>query len=153
MLPPAGLEVMPANLPHDHHVARYVPYQRTRRDEDDNVLGILAEAFRLRPGEQGLSVTWIEHFPGEWNEQLQAAVAAIRRTQKTGQKSAFAWGLVGRIHQACAAKGHRVRIIHVPEAQNGGHSEIRQLPHDDYLLLEMLATEAFTEFRLNSQIP
>lgn len=143
---------MPDNLPHDHHVARYVPYQRTRRDEADNVVGILAEAFRLRPGEQGLSVTWIEHFVGGWDDQLQATVAAIRRTQKVGSKSAFSWALVGQIHRICDARSHRIRIIHMPEEGNGGHSEIRQLPRDDLLLLEMLATEAFAEYRLSSQI-
>jgi hypothetical protein len=143
---------MADNLPHDHHVARYVPYQRTRRDEDDNVVGILAEAFRLRPGEQGLSVTWIEQFAGGWDDQLQATAAAIRRSQKVGSKSAFAWALVGEIHRICKTHSHRVRIIHLPEAENSGHSEIRQLPRDDLLLLEMLATEAFAEYRLNSQI-
>ena len=76
---------MPANLPHEHHVVRYVSYQRTRRDENDRVVGILSEAFRLRPDEAGLSVTWVEHFPGEWNEALQAAVAAIRRTTNVGK--------------------------------------------------------------------
>jgi hypothetical protein len=132
---------------------RYVPYQRTLRDEDDNVIGVLAEAFRLRPDEKGLSVTWIEHFPGGWDEQLQATVTAIGRTQKVGAKSAFAWALVDEIHRICTARSRRVRIIHLPELENGGHSEIRQLPSDDDQLLEALATEAFADYRLKSQIP
>jgi hypothetical protein len=144
---------MPANLPHEHHVVRYVSYQRTRRDENDRVVGILSEAFRLRPDEAGLSVTWVEHFPGEWNEALQAAVAAIRRTTNVRKKSAFTWGLVETIHQTCRSRGHGVRIIHAPEDGNTGHSEIRQLPREDELLLELLATDAFADFRLNAAIP
>ena len=144
---------MPTNLPLDDHIVRYVPYQRTRRDEDDNVVGVLAEAFRLKAGEQGLSVTWVEYFSGNWDEQFIAAIGAIRHTQHAGKRSAFAWGQVGRVYQTCMEKSYRVRIIHAPEDENPGHSEIRRLPRDDELLLEMLATDAFIGFRLNAQIP
>jgi hypothetical protein len=143
---------MPTNLPPDDHVVRYVPYQRLRRDEDDNVLGVLGEAFRLRPGESGLSVTWIEHFRGDWNAQFSAAIDAIRPTQKVGTKSAFAWALVSRVHQTCADRGHRVRIIHAPVEGNSGHAEVRQLTRDDDLLLELLATEAFADYGLTSEL-
>ena len=145
--------MMPDNLPPDHHVVRYVPFGRTRRDEDDNVVGIYAEAFRRKPDEDGLSVTWIEHFAGGWDDQLQAAVTAIGHAQKVGAKSAFAWAQVGHIHDVCSARSHRIRIIHLPEDNNSGHSEIRQLPRDDEQLLETLAAEAFAEYRLKSQFP
>lgn len=144
---------MPDNLPPDHHVVRYVGHNSIRRDEDENVVGINAEAFRRKSTEDGLSVTWIEHFDGEWEDQLRAAVSAIGRTRKAGTNSAFAWAQVGQIHHVCSERSHRVRIIHLPEDENRGHSEIRQLPHDDELLLEMLAAEAFAEYRLKSQFP
>jgi hypothetical protein len=51
-------------LPDDHHVVRYVPWARLRKDEHENVIGVLGAAFRLRDGEQYLSATWAEFFSG-----------------------------------------------------------------------------------------
>lgn len=52
-------------LPDEHHVMRYVPWGRLRRDGDDDsiVLGFLPQAFQLRPDEEYLSVTWVEFYP------------------------------------------------------------------------------------------
>jgi len=38
------------NLPNEDHVMRYVAWGKFPRDEDDNVLGFLGEAFELKPG-------------------------------------------------------------------------------------------------------
>ena len=47
------------NLPDEHHVIRNVSWRRLRRDEDDNVLGFLPQAFQLRADEEYLSVNWL----------------------------------------------------------------------------------------------
>lgn len=143
---------MTTNLPPEAHVVRYVSYARTRRDAEERVLGILGDAFRRGPSEDGLSVTWIEWFPGEWEYQKRAAIGAIRNTVTCGKKSAFAWAKVKSIHDACSARGSKVRIIHAPEEGNPGHSEIRQLPREDEILLDVLASEVFSEWALNKDI-
>src|ERR1700731_389524 len=57
---------MPANVPPSDHVMRYAAYGRLRRDGDDNVLGLLPQAFLRKENEEYLSVTWVEYFPGAW---------------------------------------------------------------------------------------
>ncbi|MGT2502529.1 hypothetical protein ACVOMS_20245 [Bradyrhizobium guangxiense] len=52
-----------AYLPETDHCVRYVPWARLRKDEEDNVIGILGAAFRLRDEEDYLSATWAEFFP------------------------------------------------------------------------------------------
>src|SRR3954454_21240639 len=127
---------------------RYVPWKKLRKDENDNVLGFLPQAFQLRPDaeaasgwEDSLSVCWIEHFsePTRKNE----AVWELRRAQKAGGKSAFGIGNVGQIKAKCAAHGHRVRIVHEPLEGQPAHSGIRRLPPEDLLLLAALAEDAF----------
>jgi len=53
------------NLPDEDHVMRFVPWGRLRKDEDDNVLGFLGDAFKLKPNEDHLSVNWLEYFGGD----------------------------------------------------------------------------------------
>lgn len=142
------------NIRPEHHVVRYVPWQRLRKDEKDNVDGILGAAFRLRDDEKALSATWLEYFPGERPAQVTAAVQAIRAsTLKVGSKSGFAVGEVGAIKAACASRGHKIRIVHEPEDDNKAHVAVRQIPRDDAQLLELLATEAWAELVMNAQIP
>ena len=59
------------NLPDEHHVMRYVPWTRLRKDEDDNVLGFLGDAFKLKPNEDHLSVNWLEYFDGDRDMKIQ----------------------------------------------------------------------------------
>jgi hypothetical protein len=53
------------NLPDEDHVVRYVPWGRLRRDEDENVLGFLPQAFQLRQEEDYLSVNWLQYYDGD----------------------------------------------------------------------------------------
>jgi hypothetical protein len=51
-------------------MVRYVPWSRLRKVEDDNVLGVLGGAFKLRTNEDYLSATWAEFFEGNpWPPQ------------------------------------------------------------------------------------
>jgi hypothetical protein len=65
-------------LPDDHRVVRYVPWSRLRRDEDDNVIGVLGVAFKLRDGEEYLSATWAEFFRLAPPDNVTAAIKEIR---------------------------------------------------------------------------
>jgi hypothetical protein len=143
------------NLPNEDHVMRYVSWGKLRRDGDDNVLGFLGEAFKLRPDETYLSVNWIEYFgfEGDREAQIQASVKTFRKTLNVGTKSAFGIGNVAKIKELCRARNVNVRIVNEPRDNNKSHSSIRRLPRDDVMLLDALAADAFLELIHNTAIP
>jgi hypothetical protein len=132
---------------------RYVPWNKLRKDENDNVLGFLGEAFRLRPDEDALSVNWLEYFEGAWEAKIQASVTTFRSTLKVGPKSAFGIGNIGKIKEVCRARRAAVRIVYEPTDDNPSHSGIRRLPREDTILLDALAADAFVELIQNLAIP
>ena len=140
-------------LPPEHHVVRYVPWSKLRKDENDNVLGVLGEAFRLRETEKGLSVTWLEYFEGDRPAQVIKSVKAIRASNlRPGGKSGFAIGEIAAVTTACAERKHKIRVVHEPEDDNKAHASVRRLPRDDLELLELLATTAWSELVLNADV-
>jgi hypothetical protein len=141
-----------ANLPDEDHVMRYVPWKKLLTDKDDNVLGFLGEAFKLKPNEPSLSVNWIEWFGGDREANIRAAVKMFRSKLKVGSKSAFGIGNVAKIKDVCRANGASVRIVHEPKDDNKSHSGIRRLPPDDFTLLDALAADAFVELIHNTAI-
>jgi hypothetical protein len=141
------------NLPDEDHVMRYVPWGRLRKDQDDNVLGFLGDAFKLRPTEDHLSVNWLEYFDGDRNAKIRASVRVFRKTMDVGGKSAFGIGNVAKIKSVCRAYSATVRIVYEPRDDNGSHSGIRRLPRDDFTLLEALAADAFVELIHNGAVP
>lgn len=141
------------NLPDEDHVMRYVPWTRLRKDEDDNVLGFLGDAFKLKPNEDHLSVNWLEYFDGDRDMKIQASVRVFRNTMDIGGKSAFGIGNVSKIKEVCRANGANVRIVYEPRDDNKSHSGIRRLPRDDFTLLEALAADAFVELIHNAAVP
>ena len=145
---------MPAKLKAEHHVVRYVSWTRLRKDEDDNVLGVLAAAFTLRRGEKYLSATWAEFFQGPRRVQIEGAVRAIRASSiQVSPRSGFAVGNIGRVGEACQSCGHRIRFLHEPEADNAAHSALRRWPRDADDLFELLAEDAWSETVLNKDVP
>lgn len=143
------------NIPDDDHVIRHVPWARLRRDEDDNVIGFLPQAFQLRPDEQYLSVNWMEYHDGDRDTQITSSIWGIRASfeRPLGAKSAFGIASVTTIKDISQAAGTRVRITHEPDGdRNPGHAGIRQLPRDDLNLLEALAADAFVERVNNADI-
>jgi hypothetical protein len=139
------------NLPDEDHVMRYVSWNRLNKDEDDNVLGFLPQAFARRPDEESLSVNWMEFFTDPAT-RVRDSVWAMRKTRDVGTKSAFGIGNVGKIKETCLIHGAKVRIVHEPEDNNAAHAGIRRLPNDDLILLEALAQDAFTEMVRNVDI-
>jgi len=144
------------NLPDEDHVIRYVPWGRLRRDEEDNILGFLPQAFQLRPEEDYLSVNWLEYHDGDRERQIRLSVWDMRASfeKPLGAKSAFAISNVAQVKKTCQGFGSRVRVIHEPDLpKNPGHSAIRQLPRDDLNLLDAMAADAFTDRVSNIDIP
>lgn len=140
-------------LPDDHHVMRFVPWNRLRKDEDDNVLGFLPQAFQLRDGEDALSVNWLEHFDGDRQQQVNKSVHAFRNSVQVGKKSAFGIARVKTVKDTCRASDVSVRIVFAPSHSNSAHSLIKHLPRDDLQLLDDLAADAFTELVHNNSVP
>lgn len=141
------------NIPHDHHIIRYASWTKLRKDEDDNVLGILPQALRRRDDEDSLSTTWIEWFTGLPAEQYLSAVSKIRTTMQVSRRGGMAKANVGRLHELCGAEDVTIRVLHEPIDENEAHAGIRRLPRDNLDLLELLASEAFTETVLNCDLP
>jgi hypothetical protein len=141
------------HLSPDHHVVRYVSPGRLRKDENQNVVGILHTAFERPETHKGLSVTWLEYFAGTPLEQRTAAVQAIRASDITPSKNGgFAVGNVEAICRAGAERRHKIRIVHWPVDDNKAHSELRQMPRDDTELFERLAVKEWSELVMNVDI-
>jgi len=143
-------------LPLEDHVIRYVPWARLRKDEHDNVVGVLGVAFKLRKDEEYLSATWVEFFQGAHGERVAAAVKIIRASEiKVKPRSGFAVGNVGRVKEVCLAdkEKHKIRIIHEPADDNEAHTALRGWPRENDPLLELIAEDVWSETVLNSDIP
>ena len=134
---------------------RYVPWSRLRKDENDNVIGILGKAFAPRDDEEGISSTWLEYFQGNQTTQIIDAVHKYRKCLDIRPKSGFAIGKVEDILSACNQDNTRkeTRVVYLPNNCNKAHVEVKPMPSNDALLLELLATEAWSQLKLNSTIP
>ena len=149
----AGLLMPQAPLPDDDHVIRYVRKRALRRDEDDNVIGILPDALRHREGETYLSATWIENFDSDYEAGLKQAADAIRRQLTVKPRDGFAAGKVEDIREVCSSFDTRVRILHEPlPPTNTGYCAIRGLREAELDLLDALASEAFIDTRVSKDI-
>jgi hypothetical protein len=142
------------NLPPKDHIIRIVPYGRLAKDAEGNPIGLTAAAFQRKETEEGLSVTWREYFAGTEYERFIRAVRAIRASKfPPGKRAGYAVGEVEAVATACARRGHKVRIIHMPEDDNKAHAEIRQMPREDDILLEDLATNSWCKLVLEATLP
>lgn len=147
------------SLPDTNHVIRHVPWNKLHKDADDNVIGFLPEAFRLREIDEGeLSVNWVEYFEeGSHTQKVEKTIREIRKVKPVGSKSAFGVSPVFAIKQACKNTPKPIKIVYWPTTTKDGvpnvtHALIRHLPEDDIELLDALATTAFSTLILNSDI-
>lgn len=140
------------NLDATHRVLRYVPWAKLRKDENDNVIGVLGTAFKLRQNEPYLSATWIEFFQSA--DPVSESIVAVRASDiDVRPKSGFAVGVVKRIGEECIARKRKIRFVHESRDDNPAHAALRGWPDEDGDLLERLAADAWSETILNSSIP
>jgi hypothetical protein len=141
-------------IPDPHHVMRFVPKKHLIKDGDGNLTGgILPAAFQLKPKDEGrLSVTWLEYFAGAHTEQCTAAVRALRASLKIQSNDGFAVGRIEGIKARCLSRRHRIRVVHAPDDGNKAHAEVLQLPENEAILLEELATGEWSTLVLNSAV-
>ena len=141
-------------IPPEHSLVRYVQWSKLRKDGDDNVIGVFADAFKLRPTERNLSATWLEYFSGSRDEQITSAVQIIRRSRlKPKPKSGFAIGVVARISEAATKHKESIRVLHENEDDNPAHAAIHRWPRDNDDLFDELADEVWNEIVLNKSVP
>lgn len=133
---------------------RYASLARLILDDDEKIVGVRGDAFRLRESETYLSATWAEfHKQPSHQDNVRASVHTIRKSMKVGKNSAYAVGKVSAIDQASKAAGKKVRFVHEPEQNNSAHVALRGWPSDDLELFEHLAMHEWSTLVLNSQVP
>lgn len=145
-------------LPISNHVLRFAGSRKLHGDEDGNVIALAPAAFELRDTDKGLlSVTWLEYFNTVEGSPTENAVKAYRNSMEKplGKNSAFGKANVEAVINA--GRAHPVpttlRILHEPTDLNPGHAAIHRYRIDDFELMELLATMAFTEIILNRDVP
>lgn len=133
-------------IPEGHRLVRHVKKRSLATDPDNPavVIGILGDAFRLKPGEESLSASWAEFFTGEL-DQIRAAIDHFKTVYGVRNADRFAVGKVGEIKQACADFGIAVRIVSEPMPNYDSHAAVRRYRDDNLELLEVLASEAWAQ--------
>lgn len=153
MILKVGLAVPSKYIPNEHYLMRYVPYSKIARDENDEPVGLLPDAFKMRPGESYLSATWVDYFDGSHQEAVADAVRCIRQSSLTvGAKAGFALGLVREISECCRARSRAIRIIHEPEDDNAAHVALRQWPVDDDELFHEMSVASWSRLIRNCDV-
>ena len=126
------------DLPDGHHMSRYCKPSSVGRD------GLpLASAFRLKAGEEYLSVNWLEYFR---SAHLGAAVECVRKSfRRKGYglrpNGRFAVLSVGSAKNAVAAAvGRSGRVEHLPLDNDPSHAGLFGDPsHDLAVAVELRA--------------
>lgn len=130
----------------DQHLLRWVRNRSVIRDPNSGaVLGVFADAFRLRGKENYLSAVWLEFHSGTEAQQNATAVNEFSAVVSVKPKDCFVRGQVGRIKAACADHGIAIRVVHEPEPGLAAHAAVRRYSDTKSELLEALATEAWAE--------
>lgn len=150
-------------LSKEHHVSRHVPYKKLLRDDDDNPVGILPQAFEMREiDKESLSVNWLEYFGNNHADNIVKTIQSFRLSRLSmdiiiGKLSAFGIGNVGKLEDTCAGHHHaKVRVQYDDKKvskNNQSHARIIRLPINDLVIMQSLASDVFTELVLNKDIP
>lgn len=143
-------------IPDGDHVIRHVPLAKTRRDSDGKIYGILPQALERRDGEEYLSVSHYEYFPGSEIQKLASvrnAIAAGKQSGTIGIKGLLTRANVSILKQAVEQKSaQKIRVTYLPTEKDPSHSGVYKLPQEDAELMDALASEVFSEIFLLSDI-
>jgi hypothetical protein len=134
------------SLPDADHVVRHVNSQLVERD-GDVILGILPQAFMLRKREEYLSASWLEFYDGSRDEKIKQVIAGVSKARQVKASHAFALGIVEEVKAACASFEMKIRILHEPSKDNPNpaYAAVRRYQSDDMQLLELLASEVWSD--------
>ena len=134
------------SLSNTDHVVRHVNSQLVERD-GDTLLEVLPQAFMLRKGEEYLSASWLEFYAGSRDERITQVIAGVAKARQVKASYAFALGNVEDVKEACASFRMKIRILHEPSKDNPNpaYTAVRRYQSDDIQLLELLASEAWSD--------
>lgn len=134
------------SLSDDYHIVRHISFQQVDRDDAGAIRGIFPQAFILHPKDEGyFSAGWLEYFAGVRRNCIAGIAAFLGKTRKVTAKQAFACGRVGDVKEACSQFGQKIRVIHEPDDDNLTYTAIRRYQSDNLELLELLATDAWSQ--------
>jgi len=133
-----------SDLPDADHFARYVSGGCIVPDEDGDPQ-LTPGAFRIRPGEEGLSGAWFECGGAHDAARVECIVAEWK-----SQDPPFAIRKSGRIALACAGKvkavsavhSKKVKVRHEPAVGYLTYAQIRGLLEEDHAIVEAIARDA-----------
>ena len=116
------------------------------RDENTNdVIGVFPAAFKMRDGENDLSVNWLQHFSGSKGDRLRSV--RDHAELELGKNYGFAVLNVGEFKTACESVHGKVRVIHEPTT-DPSHAAVHRYPREHDELFAILANMAKRDFRL-----
>lgn len=133
------------SLPDGDHLLRVVPYQRQRRDGDDNLVGFLPEAFTHRPDESYLSMYWLEYFGGTHAANLATCIAEIKAMRRPNRKTCYGVAQVTTVKRLDQQKRKPVRIVYAPSPNNPSHAAVYLDLPTDPKVYAALALEFYKE--------
>ncbi|MBI4776684.1 MAG: hypothetical protein HY788_21315 [Deltaproteobacteria bacterium] len=89
-----------------------------------------AEAFVPRPGEEFLSVDWVEYFEGTPREQLNQICKVLLEIRKYDVKRDSAFAVVNclKIRNVGNSNGHDLSVMTLGEQEDPSHSGVYGLP-------------------------
>lgn len=115
-------------------------------------LGLDQASFRCDP--DGISVTWVEYFQGDANQQLAKASLAMRGTLKFKTSGMVARASVGALLATMKQAGREIRVRRDSQPANKGHCLIEGInPSESGLLLALATAFPATDFQSCKDIP
>ncbi len=125
-------------VPNEDHIGRYCGGSHV--DEDGDIDGT---AFRLRPGEEALSVNWLEYLGQEGAEQIEALRAVYESKFRVGKTARIAKLSVGKMieHVRTESPDSRVlKVLHETDLPiDPSHSGVHNIPEEHDLIADLIA--------------
>ena len=137
-----------SELPPRDRIARHIPSGKRKGIEEDGTTGIVdSAAFMPRPDwplgmglEKYLSVTHVDHFGGDIEQQLTAVTKAMRdRVKRLNQNSRIGILQVEVIHDAAALKPKTLRVRIVNPQEDLSYGGIYGMDLEDDIIAQDLA--------------
>lgn len=131
-------------LPDDHSVVRLCSPRCVERDNKTRqVMGVFPAAWKLRAEEDYLSVNWLEYFFQTSEDQaIQDCIEQFKQNLDVRKNSAFAVCGVVDLKEVCLTKNNTIKIVLMPEPNNGSHSAIKRIKSEDDDLLAEISVRA-----------
>ncbi|MCP4270215.1 MAG: hypothetical protein GY777_32345 [Candidatus Brocadiaceae bacterium] len=123
----------------NNHVARLC---HNKHIEDEQ---ILPTAFHLRPGEDGLSVNWLESLKcSSRDSEINVMRGIYTKTFSVGTRAKIAVLNAGNVYEKALSSSRNLKILHDPLVNDQSHSQMFYLK-DDYMEIGELILQTVQE--------